>query len=134
MPPFFGKEGFFMTLIEAITQADETNKNPYSRKQKIVWLSRVEAMVKDVVIDAHEGVESFHFTGFDDNTPLNTDLIMPQPYDECYIHWLHAQVYYANEEIDRYNRSMTMFNSMFDGFKSYYKKNHKPKGSGRFRF
>lgn len=123
-----------MTLIEAITQADETNKNPYSRKQKIVWLSRVEAMVKTDVVDAHEGADAYPFTGFGDNTPLNTVLIMPQPYDECYIHWLQAQVHYANEEIDRYNRSMTMFNALFDDFKSYYKKNHTPKGSGRFRF
>lgn len=123
-----------MTLIEAITQADETNKNQYSRRQKIVWLSRLEAMVKNDVIDAHEGSDSVSFSGYGEDTPLGTVLIMPQPYDECYIHWLQAQVYYANEEIDRYNRSMTMFNAMYDDFKSHYKKNHKPKGSGRFRF
>ncbi len=123
-----------MTLMEAITQADETNKNPYSRKQKVVWLSRVEAMVKKDVIDAHEGSEHISFQSYDEHTDLKTVLIMPQPYDECYIHYLQAQVYYANEEIDRYNRAMTMFNALFDDFKSHYKKNHTPKGSGRFRF
>ena len=122
-----------MTIMEAISQADDTNKNPYSLKQKIIWLSRAEAMVKDIV-DSHEGGEDVTFRGFDEHTDRNTVLIMQQPYDECYIHWLQAQVYYANDEIDRYNRAITMFNALFDDFKSYYKKNHTPKGYGRFLF
>lgn len=122
-----------MTIAEAIAQADEMCKNPYSTRQKLVWLSRAEAMVKEIV-DAHEGGENVLFSGFDDQTPKETGLIMPEPYDECYVHYLQAQIYYANEEIDRYNRAITMFNALFDGFKSFYKKNHTPKSSGRFRF
>lgn len=123
-----------MTILEAITQADETNKNSYSTRQKVIWLSRVDAMVMNDVISAHEGSENVNFVGYDDGTSTETVLLMGQPYDECYVHWLQAQVYYANDEIDRYNRSMTMFNAMFDDFKSHYKKNHTPKGHGRFRF
>lgn len=123
-----------MTIMEAITQADELNRNAYSQEQKILWLSRVEALVKTKVIDAHEGGEDVHFEGFDKNTDRQTVLIMPQPYDEGYIHWLHAQIYYANDEIDRYNRAMTMFYSAFDSYQSSYKLSHTPKGAGRFRF
>lgn len=123
-----------MTIKEAITQSDETNTNDYSTSQKIIWLSRVEAMVKNDVIDAHEGSEAYHFSGFDESTDMETELMMPEPYDECYIQYLQAQVYYANDEIDRYNRAITMFNYKFDAFKGNYKKTHAPKGSGRFRF
>lgn len=124
-----------MTIIEAINQADELNKNAYSRKQKIVWLSRVEALIKKTIVDTHEGGESIDFEGFDpDTVDLSTVLIMGQPYDEGYIHWLQAQVYYANDEIDRYNRAILMFNDTLDTFKTYYKRSHAPKGSGRFRF
>lgn len=123
-----------MTIMEAITQSDDTNTNDYSTLQKIIWLSRVEAMVKNDVIDAHEGAEEYSFSGFDESTDMETVLMMPEPYDECYIHYLQAQVYYANDEIDRYNRAITMFNFKFDEFKGNYKKNHAPKGCGRFRF
>lgn len=123
-----------MTLIEAITQADETNRNTYPLSQKITWLSRVEALVKKSVIDAHEGTDRYPFSEFNDDTPHTTVLIMPQPYDECYIHWLQAQVHYANDEIERYNHSMMMFNALLDGFKGYYKRDNMPKNSGRFRF
>jgi len=123
-----------MTIIEAINQADELNRNTYSRKQKIVWLSRAESLIYRTVIDTHEG-SSEEFAGFDpDTVPLDTALVMPQPYDEGYIHWLQAQVYYANEEIDRYNRSITMFSSCLDAFKEHYKQEHIPKGGRRFRF
>lgn len=123
-----------MTIIEAITQADALNRNAYHQKQKIIWLSRVEALIKQTVVDIHEGGEGIQFSGFDEHTNLETELIMPQPYDEGYIHWLQAQVYYANDEIDRYNRAMSMFNACLDSFKTFYKKGHAPKGSGRFRF
>lgn len=123
-----------MTIMEAITQADETCPNTYSIKQKVLWLSRVEALIFDDVISTHEGGENSRFTEFGDNTGADTVLTMKQPYDECYVHYLQAQVYYANDEIDRYNRAMTMFNSLFDAFKGSYKKNHAPKGCGRFRF
>ena len=123
-----------MTIRDAIIQSDETNPNAYSNEQKIIWLSRAESMVKNDVIDAHEGADAYSFSGFDGTTDPNTVLMMPEPYDECYIHYLHAQVYYANDEIDRYNRAITMFNSLFDAFKGSYKKSHTPKGCGRFRF
>ena len=123
-----------MTILEAIMQSDATNPNAYPEKQKIIWLSRVEAMVKNEVVDAHEGSDQFPFAGFDENTDKDTVLIMPQPYDECYVHWLQAQVHYANDDFERYNCSILMFKSLFDDFKSHYKKNHTPKGSGRFRF
>ena len=123
-----------MTIIEAITQADDTNRNAYSLNQKILWLSRAEAMVYNDVISAHEGGEYITFVPFSADTDPDTQLIMPQPYDECYIHYLQAQVYYANDEIDRYNRAMTMFISLFDDFKGAWKKDHAPRGCGRFRF
>lgn len=123
-----------MTINDAIIQSDNTNPNAYPYEQKIIWLSRVEAIVKNEVIDAHEGADAYCFSGFDSSTDVNTVLIMPEPYDECYVHWLQAQVHYANDDFERYNCSNIMFKSLFDDFKSHYKKNHTPKGSGRFRF
>ena len=123
-----------MTIIEAITQIDSLKKNTYSQKQKIAWLSRLESMVKRLVIDTHEGGENVSFGGFNENTDIQTVLLMPEPFDQCYLYWLEAQIHYANEDIDMYNSAITMFNTAFSGFKDYYKRNHTPKGCGRFRF
>lgn len=123
-----------MTIIEAINQIDNLKRNTFSQKQKIAWLSRLESMVKRLVIDAHEGGEDVPFTGFTDDTDLQTVLMMPEPFAEAYIYWLEAQIHYANEDIDMYNSAIMMFNTSFEGFMAYYKQNHRPKGAGRFRF
>lgn len=123
-----------MTIIEAVNQIDNLKRNTFSQKQKIVWLSRLESMVKRLVIDTHEGSEDVSFNGFTENTDLQTVLMMPEPFDEAYIYWLEAQIHYANEDIDMYNSAIMMFNASFEGYKAYYKQNHRPKGAGRFRF
>ena len=116
-----------MKIIEAINQIDSLKPNTYSVKQKIYWLSQLEAMVKVQVIDTHEGGDRIPFDGFTENTDTSTVLFMPTPYDMAYIYWLEAQIHYANEDIDMYNSAIMMFND-------HYTKSHATKGTGRFRF
>ena len=123
-----------MTICDAIAQIDNLKRNTFSERQKVFWLSRLESMVKRLVIDTHEGGEDVTFNGFNEETDINTELIMPEPYDQAYIYWLEAQIHYAYEDIDMYNSAIMMFNTAFEGFKAYYKQNHTPKGAGRFRF
>lgn len=123
-----------MTICDAIAQIDNLKRNTFSERQKVFWLSRLESMVKRLVIDTHEGGDDVTFNGFNEETDINTELIMPEPYDQAYIYWLEAQIHYAYEDIDMYNSAIMMFNTAFEGFKAYYKQNHTPKGAGRFRF
>lgn len=123
-----------MTICDAIAQIDNLKRNTFSERQKVFWLSRLESMVKRLVIDTHEGGDDITFNGFNEETDINTELIMPEPYDQAYIYWLEAQIHYAYEDIDMYNSAIMMFNTAFEGFKAYYKQNHTPKGAGRFRF
>lgn len=123
-----------MTIIDAIHQADELAKNAISLRQKITWLSRCESMVKHEVIDKYVGGEEIGFEEFREDTPLDTQLIMRQPYDEAYIHYLCAQIYYAYDEYDKYNASISMFNAAFDGFQSDWKGSHTPLFGRRFLF
>ena len=117
-----------MKIIEAITQIDGLKHNTYSEVEKIGWLSRLDGMVKRLIIDAHEGGEEITFTGYDANTDLQTELLVPSPFDEMYIRWLEAQIDYANGEYDKYNNSILMYQTVYDGYANYYRRNHMPKG------
>lgn len=123
-----------MKIIEAINQIDSLKPNTYSVKQKIYWLSQLEAMVKVQVIDTHEGGDQIPFDGFTEDTDTQTQLFMPAPFDMAYIYWLEAQIHYANEDIDMYNSAIMMFNTAFREYKDHYTKTHTTKGTGRFRF
>lgn len=123
-----------MTIQDAITQADDLQRNTYTIEHKITWLSRLEDMVKKQVIDLHEGAEDAGFEPVTGSTDMSHVLFIPAPYDEAYIHWICAQVNYNNNELDRYNASITMFTTLFEAFKREYTRQHKPLNPGSFRF
>ena len=124
-----------MTIIEAINKIDALKSNTYSQEDKIDWLSRLDLMVKQQIIDTHEGAAGVTFAGYNDNTDLHTVLLVPAPYDEVYLRWLEAQIHYHNDEIDKYNVAITMFNTAYEGFEKYYNRTHMPIATGsRFVF
>ena len=121
-----------MKIIEAINRIDSLMHNTYSQPEKVAWLSEMDWDVTRHIIETHEGNEST-FTGYDDLTDQQTELIMPEPYSKAYLLWLEAQIHYYNGEIDKYNNAMDMFNEAYEGFKNYYNRTHMPKGK-KFKF
>ena len=117
-----------MTIIEALNYIDVLKPNTYSQTEKVRWLSRLDGRVKKEIIDTHEGGEDVVFSEYTDETPLDTVLLIPHPYDEIYALWLEAQIDYANAEYARYNNSISMFNASYASFENYYNRNHMPKG------
>ena len=117
-----------MTLQQAIDRIDAIMHNTYSREQKVEWLSRLDSMVQRLIIDTHEGGDSVAFAGYDDRTGMDTVLLAPAPFDEMYVRWLEAQIYYANGEYDKYNNAILMYQTAYDGYANYYNRSHLPKG------
>lgn len=117
-----------MTIIEAINQTDVLKPNNYSQEDKIRWLSTLDGVIKKNIIDTHEGADAITFNGYDENTELDTVLLIPAPYDDIYIRWLETQIDYANADYGKYSNSMTMYNSAYEEFVRYYNRNHMPLG------
>ena len=120
-----------MTIIEAITRLDELKFNTYTQDDKVEWLSRLDSAVKLQIIDNHVGAENISFSGYNKDTPLNTVLLVPAPYDEVYLRWMEAQIDYHNGEYDKFNNSIVMYNTAFDNYQKYYIRTHKPVQTGR---
>ena len=121
-----------MKIIEAINRIDSLKHNTYTQSDKVAWLSRLDTMVKKHIIDTHEGDE-VTFTGYDDSTDLQAELLVPAPYDEMYLRWLEAQIDYHNGEYDKYNNATDIFNTAYEGYQNYYNRTHMPKGK-KFKF
>jgi hypothetical protein len=124
-----------MTLIETINKVDTIKPNGYSEQEKIGWLSNLDGIVKKEIIDTHEGGENIAFTGYDANTSLSTELLIPYPYDDIYIRYLEMQIDYANGEYAKYNNSKLMYNTAYSAYERFYNREHKPLSKGtRFIF
>lgn len=118
-----------MKIIEAISRIDGLKHNTYTQSEKIAWLSRVDSIVKRLIIDTHEGWEEFTFSGYDDKTDVETEMLVPAPFDEMYLRWLEAQIDYANGEYGKYNNSILMYQTAYDSYANYYNRNNMPLGN-----
>lgn len=117
-----------MTINEAIYRIDQIKPNGYAMPEKIKWLSTLDGIIKREIIDTHEGSEEVTFKGYDENSSLTTELLVPAPYDDIYLRWLEAQIDYANNEYGKYNNSITLYNSAFANFERHYNRKHMPLG------
>ena len=115
-----------MKIAEALSAINEFKPNGYPEESKIKWLSTVDGMIKKHIIDKYEGAEDIAFSGYDKTTPASTELLVPSPYaEELYLHYLAAKIYFADEEYDKYNVSITQFNSVYEEYSREYGKSHK---------
>ena len=117
-----------MKIVDAINRIDSLMHNTYSQNDKVAWLSELDWDVKRNIIDCHEGAENVTFTGYDDLTDLQTELLMPAPFDKAYLLYLEAQIDYYNGEYDKYNNALDMFHTVLAAYRNDYNRAFKPKG------
>ena len=117
-----------MTLMEAMHRADALKPNSYSNEEKIRWISILDGLIKKKIFDTHEGGEDVVYDGYETETPLTTELLVPAPYDDIYVHWLMMQIDLTNGEYARYNNSAKVYNSAYQDFANYYNRTHMPLG------
>jgi hypothetical protein len=122
-----------MTVMEALHRADALKPNMYTNAEKIKWLSILDGIIKKEIIDTHEGGEDVVFCGYEEDVELTTELLVPAPFDDIYIHWLEAQIDYTNGEYGKYGNSKAMYNTSYDAYKNHYNRTHMPKGN-KFKF
>ena len=124
-----------MRISEAISKVDALKPNTYTSEDKIDWLSTLDHRVKSQIIDAHVCGDHIYFYGYDSLADLETELLVPAPYDEMYLRWLEAMIDYHNSDDDRYNNAIILFNNAYEGYKKHYTRTHMPISKGkRFTF
>lgn len=119
-----------MTIIEAINRIDGLKPNIYSQSEKVRWLSQLDGFVKNDIIDTHEGSDAITFNGYDDETSIDTVLLIPSPYEDVYIHYLEMKIDYSNGETIKYNNSAMMYNNAYSSFEKWYNRTNMPKQVG----
>lgn len=119
-----------MTIAEAISTIDSLKHNTYSQMDKVKWLSSLDAKVKSKIIDAHECKEPFSFYGYDSTRDQETELLVSAPYDEMYLRWLEAMIDYHNNDLDRYNNAIILFDNAYEDYKRHYTRTHMPISKG----
>lgn len=119
-------KGDEMKIVEIINAVDRLNANQYTTDEKIGWLNTVDAMIKSEIIDTHEGAEDIVFEGYNPDTDTDTQLLVSPPYSDIYKHFLDAQIYLNNSELNKYNNSIALYNNAYMAYQDYYNRTHMP--------
>ena len=122
-----------MTIFDAINRINAIKPNSYTQLEKINALSTLDGVIKESIIDTHEGSEDVVFGGYTEETSLTTELLVPAPYDVIYLYWLEATIDYWNGETKKYNNSIEVYNTAYSEFERYYNRTHMPKGN-KFKY
>ena len=91
----------------------------------MAWLSQLDAMVREQILDGYQGDGAVCGTDYGDATPAELVLLVPAPFDEMYLRWLEARIDYASGEYDRYNNAMAMFQALWDAYRNHYNAHHR---------
>lgn len=71
------------------------------------------------------------FTGYTEATDGDTVLLAPYPYDDVYVKYLAAQIDIVNQEMQKYQNDMILFNAAYDTMTSWWNRNYMPKQQNR---
>ena len=117
-----------MTMGDVIDRVDYLCCNAFSREEKAGWLARLEWMLKRNILDTHEG-------GLPCSQPAeDAPTLAPEGFAGMYLKWLEAQIDLYSGELERYNASISLFNTEYAAFESWYNRSFSPKGAGSFRW
>lgn len=111
-----------MTPNKAIEIVDRLKPNTYSEEDKLRWINELDTMVQKLVIQSDK-INKYSYP--DD---MDTELLIPAPFDDCYTLFLEAKIDYYNREYANYNNSALMFEAQYSEYKKAYIREHAAKG------
>lgn len=116
-----------ITIGEVIALVDEFKPNTRTKEEKIKWLNDLDHNVKTDIIDSHEGGEEITFNGYEEDTPLDTPLLIPAHFGrDIYRFYLELHIDLVNKEYNSYNAAALEFDSHYQSYALYYHNHHLP--------
>ena len=124
-----------MTIEEALSRVERERPGESTEAEKLRWLSMVDMQwfQDQILTHEREQEEDAVFTGYGVNTDRGTELLIPLPYDEVYVHYLFAMADQKLGEVERYQNDAALFNQMLDEAQRAYTRAHMPKERGYVR-
>lgn len=120
-----------MRLGELIETVIRTRGRQYSEDIMTGWLNEIEGQVIDEVINKAEGYD-LEFKPMTYDLDAERELSVPDRFQDVYINYMLSKIDFHNQETERYNNDVVMYNSAYDAFTSWFRQNHMPKRGAIF--
>lgn len=142
-----------MTVAELIEQYNIERPNNLEDQIKISWLKSCEQMVINEIINSHDHDPMLNkelslkvaggtlyvstagtITEHMDTFGMDTELLVPIPYENVYMFFLDQKMAYNQNDTRRYNAAATQYNNALLVYKQFYNRSYNSVGAGKKTF
>lgn len=120
-----------MTVGQVISHITELRGQQYDTETLAAWLSELEGQIIDEIVNLADGVQ-IDFKPFDFNIDWEKSLMAPERFADVYTNYLMAKIDFHNQESERYNNDVVMYQAAYDRYAAWYIRSHKLKKSVMF--
>ena len=120
-----------MTLGEMVERIIRLRGQQYDTDIMVGWLNEIEGQVVEEVINGAVGLDiTFEPLMYEEDA--ERELTIPDRFQDVYINYLLSKIDFSNQETERYNNDVIMFNSAFEAYTAWFRRNHIPKKGSLF--
>lgn len=120
-----------MTVGELIERIIILRGRQYDEDIMVGWLNEIEGQVVDDVVNRAEGYDMvFRPLSYAQDT--ERQLTIPDRFQDVYINYMLSKIDYHNQETERYNNDVVMYNSAYDAYAAWFRREHRPKRGAMF--
>lgn len=131
------------TVASIISQYNTERPNKVADETKLTWLRKCEQMIINEVLIQHKhdledenkltlsvSGTTLHvgspgsFEEHINNWDMDTEMYVPEPYDDLYLHYLDQRIALANNDAKRYNMASTQYNNALLSFQQYFNRTY----------
>ena len=111
-----------MTIKQIIDIVDQIKPNVFDPEIKCMWINEVEGYVQTYV----HLLSSADVITYDYATDADTELLVPPPHNGVYWTYLTAMIDFANGEYNKYQNTITLYNSYMAEYQRWYATVYRP--------
>ena len=105
-----------MTINQVIQAVDGMKPHSFSEDVLTMWINELEGMVQtDIFLIAHQDIVTYTYEKNKDS-----ELLVKAPHSKIYVYYLCAMIDFANNDYDKYDNTMNLFNKFFADFMRWY--------------
>ena len=115
-----------MTVQQIADRVKTQFPHSYDDDMVLTWVNDLERVIAEVFTH-YVDTASYEFT---EHTKMSDTVQLARP--EIYVPWVISQICLANEEYNRYNNHIAVFDGKYNDWKDEYIRTHMPVQKGRF--
>ncbi len=120
-----------MKLNELIEKITVLRGQQYGTEMIMGWINEIEGQVIEEVINQAEGFD-IEFRPLDYQLDAEKELSIPDRFQDVYINYLLSKVDFHNEETERYNNDVIMYNAAYENYAAWFRRQHRAKTTVMF--